>query len=114
MDESILNTIKSMLGLDSSYDVYDMDVLVHINSVLATLNQIGVGPSSGLRISGPDETWEDLLGDRTDLEFVKDYIFMKVKLAFDPPESSSLSTAYKDSCTELEWRLNIAVDNGAY
>lgn len=114
MEESILNTIKSMLGVDSSYDVYDMDILVHINAVLATLNQLGVGPPTGFRITGQDETWNELLGDRTDLEFVKDYIFMKVKIAFDPPENSSLMNAYKDACTELEWRMNVSVDKGAW
>ena len=110
MEESILNTIKSMLGPDSSYEVFDQDILVHINMAIATLTQLGVGPASGFRVTGKDETWGELLGDRVDLDMAKTYIYMKVRIAFDPPANSSVLAAYKEACAEMEWRMNVTVD----
>lgn len=111
---SILSSIKSLLGPDSDYDVFDQDIIVFINSAIATLTQLGVGPSDGFRITGNSETWGDFLGDSLDLESVKSYIYMKVKIAFDPPSSSSVLSAYQEACKEFEWRLNVAVDPGNY
>lgn len=110
LESSIFKTIKSLLGPDADYDVFDNDIIIFINSALSTLTQIGIGPPSGFRITGPDETWQDLLGDYEDLESVKAYIYMKVKLAFDPPANSTVMNAYQESCKEFEWRLNVAVD----
>lgn len=110
LEQSIFKTIKSLLGPDSDYDVYDQDIIVFINSALATLTQLGIGPAKGFRITGETETWEDLLGSNEDLESVKSYIYMKVRLAFDPPSSSAVLNAYQESCKEYEWRLNVAVD----
>ena len=112
METSILNTIKALIGSDADYDVFDQDIIVFINGALATLTQLGVGPPSGFRITGAQEQWSDFLGEATDLESVKSYIYMKVKMAFDPPSSSSVLNAYQESCKELEWRLNVAVDRG--
>lgn len=114
MDQSILNTIKKMLGLDSSYDVFDTDVIIHINSVFSTLAQLGVGPKNGFRISGESEVWSDFIGEDADLESVKTYIYLKVKMLFDPPANSFVMKAMEDSCKEYEWRLNVAVDPGEY
>lgn len=114
MDDSILRTIKALLGPDSDYTVFDQDILIFINGALSTLTQIGIGPSEGFRITGENETWQDFLGDYDDLEPVKSYVYMKVRLMFDPPSNSSVLNAYKESCTELEWRLNVAVDPGRY
>lgn len=114
MEESILNTIKNMLGSDSGYDVFDTDIIVFINSAFSTLAQLGVGPAKGFRIKGSEETWNDYLGDAEDLESVKAYIYMKVKMLFDPPSSSFVMKAMEDSCKEIEWRLNVAVDPGEY
>lgn len=114
MSESILDSIKSMLGSDADYTVFDNEILVFINSAFSTLNQLGVGPSNGFMIKGSSETWADFLGDATRLESVKQYIFMKVKIGFDPPANSSVLSAYKDMCSELEWRLNVATDPGNY
>lgn len=111
MNESILETIKKLLGPDSSYEVFDLDIILFINSAFATLRQIGVGPVNGFRITGPEETWEDFIGDRIDLEAVKEYVYLKVKMAFDPPASSFVMSAYQETCKELEWRLNIDVDD---
>lgn len=110
MDESILNSIKALLGPDADYDVYDHDILIFINGVFSTLTQLGVGPAEGFRITGAEETWHDFLGDYRDLESVKTYIYLKVRLVFDPPVNSSVLNAYKEECKELEWRLNVAVD----
>ena len=110
MEDSILKTIQSMLGPDSAYDVFDQDILIHINSAISVLTQLGIGPKSGFRITGFDETWSDLVTDELQLEMVKTYIYLKVRLAFDPPSNSSLVTFYKQECNELEWRLNVSVD----
>lgn len=110
MDESIFKTIKALLGPDADYDVFDNDILIFINGVLSTLTQLGIGPSTGFRISGDKETWHDLLGDYADLESVKTYIYLKVRLLFDPPSSSAVMNAFEETCKELEWRLNVAVD----
>lgn len=111
MEESIFESIKALLGPDASYDVFDQDILIHINTAIATLTQLGVGPAKGLFVTGPEQTWEDLIGkDDGILNMVRTYIFMKVKLAFDPPANGSVLNAYKEACQEYEWRLNVAVD----
>lgn len=113
MEESILNTIKAMLGPDDSYDVFDTEIIIHINTALSILTQLGVGPKKGFRITGPDETWDDFISDGSvDLEGIKSYIYMKVKMIFDPPANSFVMKAMEDSCKELEWRLNVTVDPG--
>lgn len=113
MEESILNTIKMMLGPDDSYDVFDTEIIIHINTALSILTQLGVGPKKGFRITGPDETWDDFISDGSiDLEGIKSYIYMKVKMIFDPPANSFVMKAMEDSCKELEWRLNVTVDPG--
>ena len=110
MEESILRSIQALLGPDSDYDVFIPDILIHINSAISVLTQLGIGPEDGFRITGPNETWSDLLSDDKKLEDVKTYIYFKVKLGFDPPSNSSLVTFYKQECNELEWRINVAVD----
>lgn len=115
MEESILNTIKKMLGPDDSYEAFDTEIIVHINTALSTLAQLGVGPRKGFRITGTDETWGDFISDGSvDLEGIKTYIYMKVKMIFDPPASSFVMKAMEESCKELEWRLNVTVDPGEY
>lgn len=111
MEESIFESIKEMLGPDASYDVFDQDILVHINAAISVLAQLGVGPAAGFVVTGPSETWADFIGtDKTELNMVKTYIYMKVRIAFDPPTNSSVLAAYQDACREYEWRMNVAVD----
>lgn len=105
MDESILKIIKKMIGLDESYTQFDVDVILHINMAFATLNHLGVGPQNGFRISDDTATWDDYETDVTKAGLIKDYIYMKVKLLFDPPTSNSYSENLKESVKELEWRL---------
>lgn len=110
MEESIFESIKSLLGPDASYDVFDQDILVHINTAISVLTQLGVGPAGGFIVTGPDETWQDFIGDDKTLQMVKSYIYMKVKMIFDPPVNSSVLSAYQEACKEYEWRLNVEVD----
>lgn len=108
MTDSILDTIKKMLGVDSSYDVFDIDIITHINSVFMNLFQIGVGPTTPFSITDNKAKWSDFIGeDNTKYEAVKSYIYFKVKLAFDPPTSSFVLESIKQQIAELEWRLNM-------
>lgn len=110
--ESILTSIKKMLGIDEEYTHFDADIIMHINSVLMTLTQLGVGPSEGFAIEDDTSTWIDFIPQITtaQLHAVKSYIYMKVKLMFDPPLSSSVIESMNRQIAELEWRLNVAVD----
>lgn len=109
--ESILNSVKSLLGIkDPDMTAFDVDLILHINSALSVLTQLGVGPTSGFSISGPDETYEDFLGDTSMYQMVKIYLVQKVKLAWDPPQTSSLLQTLKEEIKEKEWRLNALVD----
>lgn len=110
MDESIFNSIKALLGPDASYDVFDPDIMIHINTALSVLTQLGIGPAEGFMITGPDETWGDFLSNDKRLNMAKTYVYMKVKIAFDPPVNSSVLSAYQEACKEYEWRLNVTVD----
>ena len=110
MDDSILNSIKKLLGIEKEYEHFNTDVIIHINSAISTLTQIGVGPSNGFSITGDIETWRELIGERGDLEFIKSYIYLKVKLVFDPPSSSAVIDAIKQQISELEWRIQVATD----
>lgn len=97
-----------MLGVDEEYDCFDTDIILHINSVLMILTQLGVGPSEGFIITDKTATWEDFLKDTKKLESVKSYVYLKVKLLFDPPLSSAVMDATNSLIRELEWRLNVA------
>lgn len=107
---SILNEIKSMVGPDASYGAFDIDLKICINSSLQTLSEIGVGLTDGFRITSEADTWEDFIGNRTDLESIKEYVYLRARLTFDPPTSSFVLQAFKDLIKELEWRLNVRAD----
>lgn len=109
--DSILNTIKHMLGVEPDYTHFDNDIINHINTVLGILSQIGVHKEP-YSITGAKETWEDYLGDKMpQAHMVKDYIYNRVKLLFDPPLSSSVSEIMEKQIEELEWRLNVELDD---
>lgn len=103
--ESILNTIKKMLGIELDCTDFDLELIPHINSVLMAVMQLGVGPSTGLMILDDKNMWTELLGDRKDLESVKTYIYLKTRLLFDPPTNAYLVEALERQATELEWRI---------
>lgn len=106
--DSILISVKKMLGIEQDYTHFDSDIILNINSVLAVLNQIGL-ESPVLEITGNTETWLDLLGDRKDIAFVKTLIYSKVRLLFDPPSSAFVLDAMERQIREFEWRLNTLV-----
>ena len=108
--DSILNSIKRLLGVDEYCDHFDSEIIIHINSALMILNQLGVGPPTGFIVTDSGQTWKDFISDRTDIESIKTYVFLKVKLVFDPPQTSSLIESMKTTISELEWRINVAVD----
>ena len=104
--DSILLTIKKGIGIDPSYEAFDPDIIMHINSVLFILTQEGSGPKEGFNITGQDETWEDFLGEsNTKLSAVQSYVTLKTRLLFDPPQSGTLNEQITKLISELEWRL---------
>ena len=106
--DSILDSVKKTLGVDPSLTVFDADIIMHINTAFATLTQIGVGPSTGFANVDDSATWDEFIlnGDPT-YNSVKTYVFLRVRLLFDPPATSYLINAYEKQVEELEWRLNV-------
>ena len=111
MEDSILRAIRELLVGNSEDTSFDMDLIFAINAALSNLTQIGVGPKEGFRITGEDETWDDLLADEILLEQVKEYVQLRVRIIFDPPSSSAVVDAYNKEIAEREWRINITVDD---
>lgn len=111
MDDSILNTIKKQLGITEYYTVFDSDLIMHINSVFLTLSQLGVGPDEGFFIEGKTDSWTDYIDEGVLLNSIKTYVYLKVKLLFDPPGSSYAIDAINNIIKELEWRINVQVEN---
>ena len=109
--ESILTSIKKLLGITKEYDQFDPDIIMHINSVFMILTQLGVGPAEGFSIEDDTAVWTDFIQDIKKLESVKTYIYLKVKLAFDPPLSSAVIESMNRLINELEWRLNVAAES---
>jgi len=116
MEQSILTSIKKLLGITDEYEAFDEDIKIHINSVFSVLNQLGVGPKAPFMITGKLETWDMFMKtwkdnvDRTDIEMVKTYVYLKVRLIFDPPSNSNVYEAFVAQAAEYEWRLNVACD----
>lgn len=108
--DSILTSIKKLLGITEECTDFDADIITHINTVLATLNQLNVGASDGFAISDKSSKWTDFMGDDKRLNLVKSYVHMKVRLLFDPPLSSSVMDAINNTVKELEWRILLVAD----
>lgn len=111
MGDSILLTIKKLLGIGDDYKYFDEDIIIHINSVLMILNQLGIGPVTGFSISDESATWSDFVDNLSMLEAVRSYVYIKVRLLFDPPTSSFTITALENQIKELEWRLNVMAES---
>lgn len=109
--ESILTSIKKLLGISEEYTHFDQDIIMHINSVFMILTQLGVGPSDGFFIEDKTLYWEDYISEPAELQAVKTYMYMKVRLLFDPPASSAVMEALNRSISEFEWRLNVAAES---
>lgn len=108
---SILNSIKKMLGIEADYHHFDSDIITHINSTFNTLNQLGVGPEEGYQITSDIESWEDFLGEFIrNLAMIKSYVYLKVRMLFDPPSSSIVANAFNENIKEYESRINIQVE----
>lgn len=111
MNNSILTSIKKLLGITEEYEHFDADIIMHINSVFMILTQLGVGPSEGFTIVDETAEWNEFIGeDDKNFQAVKTYVYMKVKLVFDPPLSSAVLDSMNRTISELEWRLNVASD----
>ena len=108
--DSILTSIKKLLGIEEDDTHFDPDIIMHINSVLFILTQIGVGPSTGFTITDKTTEWTDFITDITKIELVKTYVYQKVRLAFDPPINSAVLNSMTQMTNEFEWRLNVAAD----
>jgi hypothetical protein len=105
--DSILFSTKKILGMESDYTAFDLDILTHINAAFSTLNQLGVGPEDGFFVEDSTITWDDFVVPANQLNLVKTYIYLKVRFLFDPPTTSFLLDAMANQVKEYEWRLNI-------
>ena len=108
--ESILNSVKKMIGIDQDYTVFDADIITHTNTAFSILHQLGVGPDEGFEVTDNTQTWTDFIGDDPRFNFVKSWVTLKVKMLFDPPQSSALIDSANRLLSELEWRINVSVD----
>lgn len=108
--DSILNSIKKASGIMEDYHHFDDDLMLHINSVLSVLTQLGVGPSEGFMVTNDRDEWYDFIQDDAKLNLVKTYMQLRVKLLFDPPLTSSVIDAITRTANELEWRIQVAAD----
>ena len=111
MNESILQSIKHLLGIEGVYDHFDSDLLIHLNSEFFYLYQIGV-TEKPFRITGDSETWEDFKSNIEDVALIKDLVYLRTKKIFDPPTSGILMDSLKDQIKEAEWRVYSEVDFG--
>ena len=111
MNDSILTSIKKLLGITEEYEHFDQDIIIHINSVFMILNQLGVGPSNGFSITDKTAVWSDFISEGTNLESVKSYIYLKVRLLFDPPTTSAVMESMNRMISELEFRLNVSAES---
>lgn len=108
--DSILTSIKKLLGIDEDYTQFDMDIIMCINTAFSVLNQLGVGPTQAFMIQDELSVWDDFMPEDTRPEMVKSYIHQKVRLLFDPPQTAALLNSLTESVKEFEWRLNVAAD----
>ena len=111
MNDSILTSIKKLLGITEEYEHFDQDIIIHINSVFMILNQLGVGPLNGFSITDKTAVWSDFISEGTNLESVKSYIYLKVRLLFDPPTTSAVMESMNRMISELEFRLNVSAES---
>ena len=117
MENSILTSVKKLIGFAEDYTAFDDDLLIHINSVFSTLTQLGIGPVEGFMIEDATATWDDYITagvPENELNSVRTYVFLKLRLAFDPPTSSYFIASMEKQIGELEWRLNVSREYALY
>ena len=105
--DSILTSVKKIVGISEEDESFDADLIIHTNSVLMILNQLGVGPTDGFVIKDKTSVWTNYITDETKIELVKSYMYLKVRLLFDPPTSSAVMESINRQISEFEWRLNV-------
>lgn len=105
MEESILETIRKLIGPSASYEVFDTDLIININMAFSRLCQLGVGPENPFRIIDGTEVWSDFMDQDEMMAEVKTYVYLKVKMIFDPPSNGSVMSLYKEEIEKLEWLL---------
>lgn len=110
-DDSILQTIKKLIGPGVDQTEFDSDILTHINGVFMELEQLGVGPKEGFAIYDETAKWVDFTTNKKLLGAIKPYMYLKVKLIFDPPTSSSVLTSFENMINRFEWRINVAAES---
>ena len=108
-NDSILDTTKLQANLDPEDDSYDVELIIHINSIFFVLKQLGVGPANGFSITGKDEQWSAFIGDRQ-IDAVRTYMGLKIKLIFDPPATGPATEAMERQAGQMEWRLNMEAE----
>ena len=108
MEESILISVKKMLGIDEDCVDFDTDIIININTVMSMLNQMGVGPEEGFIITGRNETWDSIYTDKR-LSMVEEYVKVSVQLAFDPPTNQSMISILEKTISKLEFRIGVVV-----
>jgi len=114
MEDSILKSTKKVLGLDEGYTHFDLDVLTHINTAFYTLHQMGIGPDEGFHVDDETATWSSytlMAGSEPSIAGVRTYIYLKVRMLFDPPQTSFLIASMEKQIAEHEWRLNVSREN---
>jgi len=112
--QSILDSVKKMCGIDPSQTVFDLDIVTHINSVFSDLEQLGIGPVDGFMIEDNVPTWDAFLGDDPRLSSVKSYVYFRVRLMFDPPQTSYLIESFDKQIEKMEWRLHVTREGDAW
>lgn len=110
IDESILLTVKKLIGVPQDYNVFDVDLITHINTTFDALNQMGLGPDEGFSISDESTTWSEYTTYGKEFNMVRSYMALKVRTLFDPPSNASLFTVFDGQLKEYEWRLLIFAD----
>lgn len=104
--ESILTSVKKLLGIAEEYTQFDTDIIIHINTIFMALQQMGIGPKDGFSITDENDIWTDFMEDSILLNSVKTYMYLRVKLLFDPPLTSSTVDSFNKLISELEFRMN--------
>lgn len=113
MSDNILTSTKKVLGIGADYEAFDVDILMHINSVFSTLHQLGIGPVDGFFVD-EESTWSSFLGNDNRMNSVKTFTYLRVRLVFDPPGTSYLIESLRKQAEELAWRLNVAREETAW
>jgi hypothetical protein len=111
--QSILSSVKKILGVAETDTSFDLDIMIHINSAFATLNQLGIGPPEGFEIEDSDDTWDDFVTDKR-MSSMKSYVYLRVRLLFDPPSTSFALDSMQKQIEQLEWRLNVVREGDSW